>query len=210
MSLAQRFTERAAAALVSLVAAGMTIGGVALAGLGAALRQTLDGAGGLSVVATGLMAAGAVLAVMGGVGTVWARTASDRGSRLAVGHGGRLALLLASLFLPLLLATRVAPLYDYWRDVGALADRYDVWTSANGPTALVFVPAAGVLLVPALEMIGAVAVALSCGLMVLLVLVRSAAALRLPAIGALLVGGCVAPVGAGWWPPSGWRRPSRR
>ena len=53
-------------------------------------------------------------------------------------------------------------------------------------------PAMGILLVPALQAFAAGVVALSCALLLMSVLARSAAALVLPAMGALLVGGLTA------------------
>ena len=97
--------------------------------------------------------------------------------------------MLAAAALPLTLAIALGPLIAYWRDIARLAAEYRVWESANGPSALVFMPAMGVLLVPALEAIAACVVALGCSLLLVLMLARSAAALKLSAVAALLVGG---------------------
>jgi hypothetical protein len=195
VSLVRRFTERVAAALLSLVATGMALGGLALAGLGATLRQTDIDMDGMPVITAGLMAAGAILALAGGISVIWSRGAGFSDQRLALLPGSGLLVLPAAAALPVLLATQLDGLIVYWLDVARLADQYNVWASANGPTALVFVPAAGVLLVPALEAMTALVLALACALQIVLILVRSAAIVKLSAVGALLVGGLT---GASW------------
>ena len=100
--------------------------------------------------------------------------------------------MLVAAVIPLALAATLGPLTDYWRDVMRLAAEYEVWESFNGPSALVFVPAVGVLLVPALEAAAAILVALSCVLLILLIAVRSAQAPRLTTIAAILLVGLVA------------------
>ena len=190
MAVARRFTERVATALLSLVATAMAIGGVALAGMGATLRATPMDMEGMPVITVGLMAVGAVLALPGGVAVIWARGVGYNNARLAVSWGTPVTvLLLAAAALPLTLAIALGPLIAYWRDIARLAAEYRVWETANGPSALVFMPAMGVLLVPALEAIAACVVALGCGLLLVLMLARSAAALKLSAVAALLVGG---------------------
>ena len=171
----------------------MTIAGLALAGLGATLQQSAFEMEGMSVITAGLMSLGVVLAVSGGAGAIWARGSGYSDLRLTVMPGMALmALLLFAAALPLALATQLGPLTSYWRDVMRLASEYRVWESANGPAALVFVPVMGVLLVPILEAAAAGVVALTCGLLLVLVLVRSAAVLKLSAIGTLLAGGLTA------------------
>ena len=59
MAFARTFTERVATALLSLVATGMAIGGVALAGLGATLRQIDSDMEGMPIITAGLMASAA-------------------------------------------------------------------------------------------------------------------------------------------------------
>ena len=191
MAIARRFIERVASALLSLVATAMAIGGVALAGLGATLRSTGMDMEGMPVVTVGLMALGAVLALPGGVAVIWARGVgySDCAPGACSWGTPVIVLLLAAAALPLALAIALGPLIAYWRDIARLAAEYQVWESANGPSALVFMPAMGVLLVPALEAIAACVVALGCSLLLVLMLARSAAALKLSAVGALLVGG---------------------
>ena len=196
MASARIFTERVATALLSLVATGMAIGGVALAGLGATLRQSPFDMEGMPIITSGLMSLGVVLAVSGGAGVIWARASGYPDARLTVTPGlAVMALLLFAAALPLALATQLGPLTSYWRDIMRLASEYRLWESANGPAALVFVPVMGVLLVPALEAAAAGVVALTCALLLVLVLARSAAALKLPVIGALLAAGLTA---AGW------------
>jgi hypothetical protein len=189
MSLARRFSERAAAAALSCLSTGMALGGLALAGFGATLRQTGFELAELPIITTGLMAVGAVLAVTGAIAVVWARGIGYSGGSTATRHGGWPLLVLAAMALPLALLRHLAPLVSYWSDIARLADRYDVWQSANGPSALLFVPAAGVLLVPGIAALAAMAVLATCGAVTLLVFARSHAALKLGAIGALLVGG---------------------
>ena len=193
MSTARKFAERTATALLSLTATVMTVGGVMLAGMGVTLRQTGFDVADLSVVTAGLMTVGAALAVTGAIGAILlrGRRQSDPEGRIDGASSTRLPLL-AGAALPILLATQLSPLISYWRDVARLADQYNVMESANGPTALVFFPAAGVLLVPALEAMAAVAVAVSCGVVELLRFVRSTTVLRMSAVGALLVGGLCA------------------
>ena len=198
MASARTFTERVASALLSLVATGMAIGGVCLAGLGVALRQAGSDLEGMPIITSGLVSLGGILAVPGGVGVVWARMAGySSGARAGWRNGSALAVALAAAAIPLGLATQLGPLASYWQDVLRLASEYRVWESASGPGALIAVPAAGVLLVPAVEAAAAVVLALSCGLLLVLVVARSAAAVRLTAIGALLSGGLVAGSWAG-------------
>ena len=129
----------------------------------------------------------------GGAALIWARSSGYAGTCLRVAWGAPVAvLLLAAVALPVVLASQLGPLLAYWRDIAALAAEYEVWESANGPSALVFLPAMGVLLVPALQAFAAGVVALSCTLLLMSLLARSAAALTLPAMGALLVGGLIA------------------
>lgn len=194
MTFARRFTERVATALLSLVATGMALGGVALAGLGATLRSTgSDLIEGMPVITAALMGLGVVLALPGGVAVIWVRGTGYSGARLAVSWGTPVVvLLLVAAALPVALATQLGPLTSYWRDIARLAAEYDVLKSANGPAALVFVPVMGVLLVPALEALAAGVVALGCGLLLVLMAARSAAVLKLSAIAALLVGGLTA------------------
>ena len=198
MSLARTFTVRVASALLSMVATGMALGGLALAGLGVTLRQANADVQSLALITAGLIAAGVCLAIPGGAAVIWSRVAGYWDTSVAAPRGGSIAaIVLASVAIPAALATQLGPLAAYWRDVLALASEYDVWRTANGPTALVFVPAMGVLLVPALEAIAALTLALSCGLLIALIAVRSSAAIRHAAIGAVLVGGLVGASGVG-------------
>ena len=190
MASARTFTERVATALVSLIATGMATGGLGLVGLGVTLRRIDSDIEGMPIITAGLMGLGGILAVSGGAGVIWARVAGHSGERATVGR--RQAVSVVAVAIPLGLAVWLAPLISYWQDVVRVAVEYRVWESANGPSGLVFVPAMGVLLVPALEAVAAVVLALSCLLLVLLVAARSAAAVRLSAIGTLLVGGLVA------------------
>ena len=148
-----------------------------------------------------------MLAVSGGAGVIWARGRATPTCRLAPLSGRRGAVTLVAAALPLALAIRSAPLIAYWRDVVRLAAEYRVWESANGPAALVFVPAMGVLLVPALEAVAAVVVALSC---VCCWSARRGSQRRRPqAVGDRRAAGRRADVPAAGWasaPPSGWRR----
>ena len=190
MASARTFTERVATALLALIATGMATGGLGLAGLGVTLRRIDSDIEGMPIITAGLMGLGSILAVSGGAGVIWARVAGHSGGRATVGRRG--AVSLVAVAIPLGLAAWLSPLISYWQDVLRLAVEYRVLESFNGPSGLVFVPAMGVLLVPALEAVAAVVLALSCLLLVLLVAARSAAAVRLSAIGTLLVGGLVA------------------
>ena len=67
MAFARTFTERITTALLSFVATGMAIGGIALAGLGLTLRQIGVDIVGMPVIVAGLIGVGAVLAISGGV-----------------------------------------------------------------------------------------------------------------------------------------------
>ena len=197
MGIARSFTVRVASALLSLVATGMALGGLALTGLGFTLRQANADVESLALITTGLILVGITLAIPGGVAVIWSRVTGYSDSSMAPPVGGIAGVLLAAVLIPAALATQVGPLIAYWRDVLALASEYDVWRTANGPSALVFMPAVGVLLVPALEALAAITLTLSCGLLLLLIAVRSTAAIRHAAIGAVLVGGLVAASGAG-------------
>ena len=193
MAFARTFTQRMAAALLFPVALAMALGGLALAGLGATLQQNEFGIEGMSIVTGGLMALGVALAVPGGVSVVWARVSGYSTAQLTVSSQGSLiGLMLGAAAIPLALAATLRPLIDYWRDVLRLAAEYKVWESFNGPSALVFVPAMGVLLVPIIEAAAAILVALSCVLLILLIAVRSAEAPRLTTIAAILLVGLVA------------------
>jgi hypothetical protein len=190
MAFARTFTERITTALLSFVATGMAIGGMGLAGLGLTLRQTGIEMAGMPVIVGGLIGVGAVLAISGGVSLIWARRSAHFGEYLEVPPGGRvIALAVFAAALPLVLATQLGGLAAYWRDIARLAVEYEVWTSANGPSALVFVPAMGVLLVPAVQAIAAGVVTLSCILLLALVTTRVGAGPKLVAIGALLAAG---------------------
>ena len=190
MAFARTFTERIATALVSFVAMGMAIGGTALVGLGITLRQTSIDVAEMSIIAAGSIAVGAVLALSGAASWIWTRRSDPSGARLTVVPGGRaIALALLATALPLLIATQLGALAAYWRDIARLAAEYEIWKSANGPSALVFVPAMGVLLVPAVEAIAAGVMILSCLLVLVLVPARVGTAPRLVATGALLATG---------------------
>ena len=190
MPIARRLTERVAAAWVSLIATAMATGGVALAGLGATLRQTAVDIEGITVITSGLMVMGAALAITGAIGGIanW-RLSRDSGAPADISSSHALGLAAAAAALPVILTLQLAPLVAYWRDVVRLADEYDLLTTANGPSALLFVPAAGVLLVPGLEAVAAITVAMLCAAILLSTLTRSAAVVKLTAIGAVLVGG---------------------
>jgi len=193
MSIARRFTERVATASVSLIATALVTGGVTLAGMGATLRQTASDITGMTVITSGLMVMGAVLAITGAIGGIanW-KVSRDSGAPADVSSGHLIALVGAAAVLPVILAVLLTPLIAYWRDLIRLADQYDVLATANGPSALVFVPAAGVLLVPGLEAVAAITVAMLFAAISLLTLTRSAAVLKLTAIAAVLVGGLCA------------------
>lgn len=193
MALARTFTQRVAAALLQLVAGAMATGGIALAGMGVVLRRNDLGIDGMAIVAGGLMALGVALAVPGGVSVVWVRLSGYATDRLTVASKSHLLrLMLVAAAMPLALAATLGPLIGYWRDVIELAVQYEVLESFNGPSGLVFVPVAGVLLVPALEAAAAGLVALSCLLLILLLAVRSAEAPRLTTIAAILLCGLLA------------------
>jgi hypothetical protein len=193
MSMARRLTARVAAAWVSLISTAMVTGGVALAGLGATLRQTAIDITGITAITSGLMMMGAALAIAGAIGGIanW-KVSRDSGAPADIASGHLLGLVGAAAALPVMLTLQLTPLIAYWRDVIRLADRYDLVTTANGPSALVFVPAAGVLLVPGLEAVNAITLAMLFAVILLLTLTRSAAVLKLTAIGAVLVGGLCA------------------
>jgi hypothetical protein len=190
MSIARRITERAATAWVSLIATALVTGGVMLAGMGATLRQTAFDITGINVITSGLMVMGAVLAITGAISGIanW-RVSRDADAPADVSSGHLKALVGAVATLTVTLALLLTPLIAYWRDLVRLADEYDVLATANGPSGLVFVPAAGVLLVPGLEAIAAMTIATLFAAVLLLTLTRSAAVLKLTAIGAVLVGG---------------------
>ena len=190
MTFARTFTERIATALLSFVAMGMATGGLALVGLGITLRQINIDTAEMSIIAAGSIALGAVLAVSGGGSLIWTRRSDVSGARLAVVPGGRvIALALLAIALPLSIAMQLGSLAAYWRGIARLAAEYEIWKSANGPSALVFVPAMGVLLVPAVEAIAAGVMMLSCLLVLVLVPARVGTAPRLVATGALLATG---------------------
>jgi hypothetical protein len=190
MSIARRITERAATGWVSLLATALVTGGVMLAGMGATLRQTAFDITGIDVITSGLMVMGAVLAITGAISGIanW-RVSRDAIAPADVSSGHLKALVGAVATLTVILALLLTPLIAYWRDLVRLADEYDVLATANGPSGLVFVPAAGVLLVPGLEAIAAMTIATLFAAVLLLTLTRSAAVLKLTAIGAVLVGG---------------------
>jgi hypothetical protein len=193
MSIARRFTERAATAWVSLIATFLVTAGVMLAGMGATLRQTGFDVTGMTVITSGLIVMGAALAITGATSGIANRRASrDSGAPADISSGHLKALVGASAVLPVILALQLTPLLAYWRDLIRLADQYDLLATANGPSALVFVPAAGVLLVPGLEAVAAITVVMLFAAISLLTLTRSAAVLKLTAIGAVLVGGLCA------------------
>jgi hypothetical protein len=192
VALARSFTQRLASALLFPVALAMALGGLALVGLGATLRHNDLGIDAMAIVSGGLMALGGALGVPGGVSVVWARLSSYSIDRLTIAAPARITLMLAAAVIPLALAATLGPLTDYWRDVMRLAAEDEVWESLNGPSALVFIPAVAVLLVPALETAAAILVALSCVLLILLIAVRSADAARLTTIAAMLLVGLVA------------------
>lgn len=190
MSIARRITERAATAWVSLLATALVTGGVMLAGMGATLRQTAFDITGIDVITSGLMVMGGVLAITGAISGIanW-RVLRGPDAPADVSSGHLKALVGAVATLTVILALLLTPLIAYWRDLVRLADRYDLLATANGPSGLVFVPAAGVLLVPGLEAIAAMTIATLFAAVLLLTLTRSAAVLKLTAIGAVLVGG---------------------
>src|SRR5262245_22372967 len=193
MSIARRITERAATAWVSLLATALVTGGVMLAGMGVTLRQMAFDITGINVITSGLMVMGAVLAITGAISGIanW-RVSRDSDSPVDVSSGHLKELVAAAATLPVILALLLTPLIAYWRDLVRLADQYDLLSTANGPSGLVFVPAAGVLLVPGLEAVAAVTVAVHFAAVLLLTLTRSVAVLKVTAVGAVLVGGlCV-------------------
>ena len=133
------------------------------------------------------MGLGVVLAVPGGAAVIWARGTGYSGARLAVSSGTPVVvLLLVAAAIPLALADPAWPAdLVLARHRTAWRPSTEVWESANGPAALVFVPVMGVLLVPALEAVAAGVVALCvAACWWCLVLARSAAILKLSAIAA--------------------------
>ena len=193
MSIARRITERAATAWVSLTATALVTGGVMLAGMGATLRQTAFDITGINVITAGLMVMGAALAITGAISGIanW-RVSRDSDAPVDVSSGHLKGLVAAAATLLVILAVLLSPLIAYWRDLVRLADQYDLLATANGPSALVFVPAAGVLLVPGLEAVAAITIAIHFAAILLLTLTRSAAVLKRTAIGTVLVSGlCV-------------------
>src|SRR6476659_2245911 len=127
MSIARRFTERVATASVSLIATALVTGGVTLAGMGATLRQTASDITGMTVITSGLMVMGAVLAITGAIGGIanW-KVSRDSGAPADVSSGHLIALVGAAAVLPVILAVLLTPLIAYWRDLIRLADQYDV------------------------------------------------------------------------------------
>jgi hypothetical protein len=193
MSIARRFTERAATAWVSLIATALVTAGVMLAGMGATLRRTAFDITGMTVITSGLMVMGAALAITGAISGIVNRSVSrDSDAPADVSSVHLKGLVGAAATLPVILALLLTPLIAYWRDLVRLADQYDLLATANGPSAFVFVPAAGVLLVPGLEAVTAITVAMHFAAISLLTLTRSAAVLKLTAIGTVLVGGLCA------------------
>jgi hypothetical protein len=193
MTMAQRFAERVATACISLVATALVTGGVALAGMGATIRRTAFDFTGMADVTSGLMVMGATLAITGAVSGIanW-RVSRDSGAPADISSGHLTALVGAVVVAPVILALRLTPLISYWRDLLHLADEYDLLTTANGPSALVFVPAAGVLLVPGIEAVAAITIAILFAATLLLLLTRSAAVRKLSVLGVVLVGGLCA------------------
>jgi hypothetical protein len=193
MSIARRFTERVATAWVSLIATALVTGGVTLAGMGATLRRTAFDITGMTIITSGLMVMGAALAITGAISGIanW-RVSRDSGASADISSIHLKGLVGAAAALPVILALQLTPLIAYWRDLMRLADQYDLLATANGPSALVFVPAAGVLLVPGLEAVAAITFAMHFSAILLLTLTRSAAVLKLTAIGVVLVGGLCA------------------
>lgn len=192
MSIARRITERAATAWVSLLATALVTGGLMLAGMGATLRQTAFDITGITVITSGLMVMGAVLAITGAISGIANWRVPRDVAPADVSRGHLEALVGAAATLPVILAVLLMPLIAYWRDLVRLADQYDLLATANGPSGLVFAPAAAVLLVPGLEAVAAIAVAIHFASILLLTLTRSAAVLKLTSIGTVLVGGlCV-------------------
>lgn len=189
--LFRRVVTQVATMLLSVTSVGLATGGVALAGLGIVLARADGGMVGVAD-ATRLFALGVILAmtgIIGVIGIVMIRVAARRdGENSAIGGRDAWSLRIAVLAIPVALLLGVNPLVSYWRDVVELADRLDVWTTANGPSGLLFVPAAGVLLVPGLEAIAVIGVAVTCVLAVILTPSRRAAR-GLVTVGALLVAG---------------------
>ena len=192
--MARRFTERTATAWASLIASLVVTAGILLTGMGVTLRITPFDLTGMAVITTGLIVMGATLAITGTIGAIanrrWSRDAAAAPADVASGH--LTMLVAAATTLPVVLAVLLTPLIAYWRDLIRLADQYDLLATANGPSALVFLPAAGVLLVPGLEAVAAITITMLCAITVLLLLMRSAAVLKLTSVGTMLVGGMCA------------------
>ena len=188
--------ERLAMAWVSLMATALVTGGLALAGMGATLRVTAFDMTGMTDITFALMVMGATLAIAGASSGIahW-RLRRGSGAPADISRGHLRALVGSAATLPVILFLTLTGLITYWRDLSRLAYQYDLLATANGPSALVLVPAAGILLVPGLEAIAGITIAMLCAVVVSLTLTRSAAVLKMTAVGAVLVGGvCV----AGW------------
>jgi hypothetical protein len=191
--MSRRLAERAAAAWVSLVATAMVVAGLLTAGMGVTLYLAAFEIAAITAVTSGLMAMGLALAITGAAGVVANRRTSRAPRTPAEITGLHLAGMVAALVaLPVLLAGSLTPLAAYWHDVYRAAVRHDVFANLNGPSAMVFLPAAGVLLVPAVQACAAIAIGLHCATVLVLTLMRSAAVRTVSAVGAMLVGGlCV-------------------
>lgn len=185
--------------LMRVLASAITVAGICLIGMSATTGVIGIEWEGLPALATGLALMGSALACAGGVAIVRGRRDDDADERLD-GSTGRVGLvLLVAAVLPVLLVWQLSPLLAYWRDVAALGDRYDGWSSANGPSGLLLVPAAGVLLVPGVEVIGAVAAVLTCACVLLLALSGSGCVRKVSAAGAILTAGLCVASGLGAW-----------
>ena len=193
MSSARRLTDRIATAWSSLIATALVGAGFLLAGMGVTFRLAPLDFEGMTVITTGLMVMGVTLAITGILaGIANRRLSRDAGAPADVSSSHLAMLVAAAATLPVILFLLSTPLITYWRDLVRLADQYNLLETANGPSGLVFVPAAVVLLVPGLEAVAAITIAMLCALIVLMTLIRSAAVLKLTTIGVLLVGGLCA------------------
>jgi len=174
--------------LLSLAAAASTGAGLLLAGFGA-IAGSVDLGDATPIVSRGLLGMGIGMATGGGVALVLRRA---RGSRVDARGVWQMLLAATLIGLPVVLGLWLGPLVAFWRDVLALASELGVWEQSdwNG-TGLILAPAAVVFSVPAVQAFAAIVVALSCVLMLPLVMVRSASILRILFVVVVMTGGLV-------------------
>lgn len=177
--------------LLGVAAGASAIAGAGVGGLGLVVR-TLDLGEASPVISRGLISIGGALFGSAVVALVVARARPHTSSRPTTGIW--LALLSATLIgLPVLLVVQLGPLTQFWQDVVALGSRLDVWQGANSNAAgLVLVPAAAVLLVPAIQALTGLGLMTACALLLLpLAIAKSAHIVRVLAVAAVLLGGAI-------------------